>query len=80
MKETIVKKTYGVYGLMEWHVLIPAAGSKVRITFGGGQASGFGCAPATYDTADPGMQRLIESTRWFREGVIVTLRSEILKQ
>lgn len=66
--------TYGVHGLMEWIAVIPVAGRSVQIHFSGGTATGFGIAPATYTTADPVMQRIIESSHLFRSRRIVKIK------
>ncbi|MCH5214373.1 MAG: hypothetical protein J1E97_04210 [Muribaculaceae bacterium] len=70
--------TYGVRGLMEWQVMLPT-GSLVKpfitINFTGGQLSGYGAAPARYTTADPYIQKLIETSYWYKAGRIVKLPS-----
>lgn len=74
MKRKNIQTTYGVHGLMEWIAVIPVAGRSVQIHFSGGTATGFGVAPATYTTADPVMQRIIESSHLYRTGRIVKIR------
>lgn len=65
-----VWKTYGVSGMIEWHVMLPASGSgrsMLAIDFTGGQISGYGVSPARFTTADPFVQRVIEESCWYRE-------------
>lgn len=61
---------FGVYGVMEWHALIPAGRSTLRVPFRGGSMSGFGVTPATYSTTNAAVIRLIEESHWFRRGKI----------
>ncbi|MDE7160587.1 MAG: hypothetical protein K2O24_07080 [Muribaculaceae bacterium] len=67
-------KTYAIKGLMEFQALIPAGRSSIRIPFTGGSMSGYGVTPATFSTADPGLQHLIEASPDFRRGRITVLR------
>lgn len=72
MRQT-TKKTYGVSGLMEWTVLIPAGSMFLRVCFSGGTLTGYGISPATFTTSDPAVQRIIEGSDLFRSGRIMTL-------
>lgn len=65
---------YGVYGIMEWQALIHTGRSSVRIPFTGGMLSAYGVVPATFSTANPALQRLIEQSAYFRRGKIVRVR------
>lgn len=67
------KKTYGVYGLMEWYCSIPCGGARVDIPFTGGTMSGHGTIPAQYTTEDPFVQVVIEHSDYFRRGRIVLI-------
>ena len=67
------KKTYGVYGLMEWYCSIPCGGARVDIPFTGGTMSGHGTVPAQYTTEDPFVQVVIERSDYFRRGRIVII-------
>lgn len=67
------KKTYGVYGLMEWYCSIPCGGARVDIPFTGGTMSGHGTVPAQYTTEDPFVQVVIEHSDYFRRGRIVLI-------
>jgi len=67
------KKTYGVYGLMEWYCNIPCGGARVDIPFTGGTMSGRGTVPAQYTTENPFVQAVIENSNYFLKGRIVLL-------
>lgn len=69
-----MKKTYGVSGMVEWTVLIPAGKGSVRIRFTGGSISGYGVTPATFVTDNPAMMHLIEQSSLFRQKRITLLR------
>lgn len=69
-----MKITYCVYGLIEWHLSVPAGMMLIPVEFSGGKISGFGVSPATYTTSDPVVQRALESTSWFRNGKMKILR------
>lgn len=63
-------KTYGVDGLIEWHINVPAGRVLLNIEFTNGKFSGYCMAPAVYRTADPVVQRAIERSSYFRSGRI----------
>lgn len=69
------KKTYGVSGLMEWHAMVPAGGARLHIHFAGGALTGYGVTPAEYSTDDLLIQRIIESSDYFKTGKITILRT-----
>ena len=73
----LMRKTYGVFGLMEWKLRIPTGFSArpyADILFEGGQFTGLGIAPATFETVCPVTQQLIENSGWFADKVIRLLR------
>lgn len=70
-----MKKIYGVYGLVEWHVNIPAGRMLIPVEFTGGKFSSYGVTPAEYATADPVVQRAVERSRHFASGRIALLRT-----
>lgn len=72
MKRT-ESRTYAVYGMMEWHALIPARENVVRVNFTGGSISGYGVRPATFTTSNEVLQHLIENSAHFRNGRIKIL-------
>lgn len=67
------RKSYGVSGLMEWTVLVPAGNSFLRVEFTGGTMNGYGISPATFTTSDPVVQRIIEESVLYRSGRIRSL-------
>lgn len=68
--QTRSKTVYGVYGLTEWQVLIPAGRAKVRVRFTGGSLSSYGVVPATFATSNPYVRHLIQNSDEFRSGRI----------
>lgn len=60
------RAVYGVYGLTEWQVLLPAGRAKVRVRFTGGSLSGYGVVPATFVTSNPYVQKLVQNSPEFR--------------
>lgn len=56
--------------MMEWHPVIKAGRSRIRVTFEGGHFSGSGQTPATFETWDPVVQRVLESSEHFKSGRI----------
>lgn len=74
MNEKFIK-TYGVRGMLEWHTVIRAGRSSLRVRFEGGALSGYGVTPAEFTTSSPVAQHIIEHSREFRHGKITILRS-----
>ncbi|MCH5217329.1 MAG: hypothetical protein J1F07_02055 [Muribaculaceae bacterium] len=73
MEKGLKSKTYIVRGLMEWEIVFPTGHAllpEVKVRFEGGQITGYGVAPARYTTDEPLIQRLIESSRWYKSGRI----------
>lgn len=64
---------YGVYGLSEWVALIPAGKARLRVSFAGGETSGYGRVPASFVTTDRSLAFLIENSDYFKSGRIVRL-------
>lgn len=64
---------YGVFGLTEWQVLIPAGRAKVRIRFTGGSLSSYGVVPATFTTSNPYISNLIQGSKEFKSSRIKLL-------
>ena len=69
-----IRKTYGVYGMMEWVAMIPAGGSAVKVHFTGGTLTGYGVKPATFSTDSEVMIYLIENSRYYSSGKIRLVR------
>lgn len=65
--------SYGVYGLSEWEVLIPAGRAKLRLRFTGGETGGYGATPARFTTANSSIAALIEESEYFKSRRIVRL-------
>lgn len=65
-----MRKKYEAPGMMEWHPVIAAGRSRVMVSFEGGHFSGRGQTPATYETSDPAVQILLESSDLFKSGRI----------
>lgn len=63
-------KRYEVRGMMEWHPVFSAGRTRLKVTFTGGHLSAGGCTPASFETSDPVVQRVIESSLPFRRGQI----------
>lgn len=71
-----MKKTYSVYGLLEWQHALSAEGAKVRIKFSGGNMGPTVVRPATFTTENPAIQHLIEKSKEFKSGKIALYRIE----
>lgn len=70
-----MKKIYGVSGMVEWNALIPVGRGTVNVHFEGGSFTSYGMAPAEYGTTNKAMQKIIESSRYFKSGKITLLRT-----
>ncbi|MDE5997619.1 MAG: hypothetical protein K2G77_05340 [Muribaculaceae bacterium] len=60
------RKRYEVRGMMEWHPVFKVGRSSLRVSFTGGHLCGGASTPAYYETADPVVQTVIESSAEFR--------------
>ena len=69
----IVRKTYGIFGMVEHSVLIGPASCNVRIEFKNGRISVRGVEPCTFTTDNPAVQSLIEQTDKFKKKYIVVV-------
>lgn len=70
-----MRKRYEVRGMMEWHPLFEAGRARLHVAFTGGHL-GDGCSvPAAFETGDPVVQRVIESSKEFRSGRIRLART-----
>ena len=63
-------KRYEVRGMMEWHPEFRVGRTRLKVAFTGGHLSAGGCTPAVFETADPVVQKVIESSGPFIRGVI----------
>lgn len=64
---------YGVHGLTEWHAVIHAGNTVIRIPFTGGTLTGYGCSPATFETSSDAVAAIIERSDYFKKHRIVKL-------
>lgn len=67
------RKTYGVSGLMDWTTQIKAGRGTVSVHFSGGALTAYGVTPATFSTANPFFQNIIEGCDHYRTGRIKLL-------
>lgn len=63
-------KRYEVRGMMEWHPEFRVGRSRLTVPFTGGHLCGGACTPASFETADPVVQIVIEQSAYFRSGMI----------
>lgn len=66
----MLNKTYGIYGLSEWHGNIKAGSISVKVSFTGGTVAPSGAQPAFFMTKDPITQFVIENSKEFKSGFI----------
>lgn len=71
----MVQKIYGVLNLIDWTVNIKAGKATMRVHFSGGATTARGRVPATYSTADPVKQAIIEKSNYFKTGHIFVVQS-----
>lgn len=69
----MIRKTYGVSGLMDWTTQIKAGKGAVSVHFTGGALTAYGVTPATFSTANPFFQGVIENSEHFKSGRIKLL-------
>ncbi len=68
------RKTYGIYGYIEYQAVINVGQNKIKIPFTGGTVSAFGTTPATFETDNLVAQISIEHSSEYRSGKISLLR------
>ena len=76
----IFRKTYGVRNLVEWQAILPAGRGKLIVHFTGGSITAYGVTPATYRTDNPAQQAIIETSKHFRTGRIILVKSEFVRE
>ena len=64
----MIRKTYGVSGLMDWTTQIKAGKGSVSVHFTGGALTAYGVTPAKYSTSNPFFQSVIENSKQFQSG------------
>ncbi len=68
------KVTYGAPRYMDWVAQIKAGAATVKVHFTGGALTVYGVTPAEYTTTNPFIQKVIEQSKYFKEGRIVMLK------
>ena len=68
-------KTYGIFGLLEWHGYVTSGTTRMKVSFTNGSTSAWGVAPATFTTKDALTQHIIENSDQFKGGRIRLVRS-----
>lgn len=69
----MIRKTYGVSGLMDWTTQIKAGKGSVSVHFTGGALTAYGVTPAKYSTSNPFFQSVIENSKQFKSARIELL-------
>lgn len=65
-----MKIRYEVAGMMELHPEFTAGRTRIRIAFRGGHLSNGAITPASFETSDPVLQKVIEASHLYRSGRI----------
>lgn len=68
------KVTYGAPRYMDWVAQIKAGAATVKVHFTGGALTVYGVTHAEYTTTNPFIQKVIEQSKYFKEGRIVLLK------
>lgn len=69
------KRTYGVFGLMDYTINVKLGERVLKIPFTGGMASKNGVRPAVYTTSNPIIQFAIESDIRFKSGKVKIIKT-----
>ena len=69
----MIRKTYGVSGLMDWTTQIKVGKGAVSVHFTGGALTAYGVTPAKYSTSNTFFQNVIENSEQFKSGRIQLL-------
>lgn len=64
---------------MDWVAQIKAGAATLKVHFTGGTLTVYGVTPAEYTTDNPFVQRVIEQSKYFKEGRITLLKSIEIK-
>ncbi len=72
----MIRKTYGINGLIEFLGTFYAGKAKFSATFTGGTFTGIGMKPAVYTTENPVKQAIIENSPEFKSGRIFLYSQE----
>lgn len=71
LQENMGTVTYRAKGLIEWRVALDAGGATLTVDFTGGCMSANGLVAGKYETSNRAIQAIIESSGYFRDGLIV---------
>ena len=71
-------KTYGIFGLLEWHGILKVGGVSMKVSFTNGSTTAYGVSPATFITKDELTQFVIEHSEKFKRGVIKLISQKAL--
>ena len=74
----LYRKTYGVFGLVEYNTLIPLGKGRMRIEFTNGSITVRGIEPASFTTDNPVVQAAIEESDKFKKGRIKLVSKYII--
>ncbi len=74
----LYKKKYGVFGLLEYHAVLPLGGGSVRVDFQHGSINTRGVEPATFTTENQIVQKLIEDSDKFKSGRIKLIEKIVI--
>ena len=69
----MIRKTYGVSGLMDWTTQIKVGKGAVSVHFTGGALTAYGVTPAKFSTSNTFFQNVIENSEQFKSGRIQLL-------
>ena len=69
----MIRKTYGVSGLMDWTTQIKVGKGAVSVHFTGGALTAYGVTPAKFSTSNTFFQNVIENSEQFKSGRIELL-------
>lgn len=68
-----MKKIYYAKGMIEWQAAFKHNGIVLRLLFSGGCMGSNGIIPAKYTTDNRAIQRIIESSDYFKEQRIIAI-------
>ena len=64
-----------MYGVVERYTAFRFGKTNIRVTFEGGSIGASGIIPAKFATDNPIIQQAVESSKLFKEGAVVVLKS-----
>lgn len=69
----MIRKTYGIVGLMDYTTQIKAGKATVSVHFSGGALTAYGVTPAKFSTSNKFLQHVIEGSEQYQNGRIKLL-------